>query len=208
MSYSIETIKEDIKTLCEREFYLKYIVRSDNWYFENVLGYSKEKLVGIADDFRMTISEELGISFNCIMIVGSSKIGYSLSPNKLFLPFSVDGADRDASDIDVAIISSDIFEKFWKLFRINYSTKYSYLYRGAGTKSGIFCEVYRGYINEKSITSIGECRKPWLDLCGESKMILRDKLFIKNEVTYRIYRSWEDFEEYNLKNISKIKTML
>ena len=110
MAYSVETIKQDIKALSERDFYLKYIVRSDNWYFENVLGYSKDRLTDISDDFRMTISEELGISFNSIMIVGSSKIGYSLSPHKLLLPFSADGAERTASDIDVAIISSEIFE--------------------------------------------------------------------------------------------------
>ncbi len=205
MAYSVDTIKQDIKALSERDFYLKYIVRSDNWYFENVLGYSKDRLTDISDDFRMTISEELGISFNSIMIVGSSKIGYSLSPHKLLLPFSADGAERTASDIDVAIISSEVFERFWKLFRENYSSKYSAFYRGTDRSSGIFCEVYRGYINEKSILNVSECRKPWMELCGESKKKLRDKLFIQNEVTYRIYRSWEDFEEYNLKNIAKVK---
>lgn len=205
MSYKVDELKEDIKSLSERDFYLKYIVRSENWYFENVLGYPKDKLTTISDDFRMTISEELGISFNSIMIVGSSKIGYSLSPQKLFLPFSVDGKARAASDIDVAIISSEIFEKFWKMFRENYSSKYYVTYHGTKFGSGIYCEVYRGYINEKSINNVNECRKVWNELCGESKKKLRDKLFIQNEVTYRIYRSWEDFEEYNLKNIAKVK---
>jgi hypothetical protein len=205
MSYTVDELKEDIKSLSERDFYLKYIVRSENWYFENVLGYPKDKLTTISDDFRMTISEELGISFNSIMIVGSSKIGYSLSPQKLFKPFSVDDETGKASDIDVAIISSEIFEKFWKMFRENYSSKYSAAYHGTKSRSGIYCEVYRGYINEKSINNVDECRKVWNNLCGDSKKKLRDKLFIKNEVTYRIYRSWEDFEEYNLKNIAKIK---
>lgn len=205
MSYSIETIKEDLTRLNDRDFYLKYIVRSENWYFENVLGHSSQDTVKISDDFRMTVSEELGISFNSIMIVGSSKIGFSLSPNKLFLPFSVDGSTRKISDIDVAIISVDIFEQFWDLFRDSYSSKYSSLYRGNEKDSGIYCEIYRGYINEKKIQSIDECRRVWTELCGESKKKLSENLYIRNEVTYRIYRSWEDFEEYNLKNIAKIK---
>lgn len=212
MSYTVDELKEDIKALSERDFYLKYIVRSENWYFENVLGYSKDKLATISDDFRMTISEELGISFNSIMIVGSSKIGYSLSPQKLFLPFSVDGEERTASDIDVAIISSEIFHKFWRLFRENYSSKHYITYYGICSgrkrKSGVHCEVFRGYINEKSISKVDECRKAWNILCGESKKKLYDKLFIKNEVTYRIYRSWEDFENYNLINIAEIKTKI
>lgn len=212
MSYTVDELKEDIKSLSERDFYLKYIVRSENWYFENVLGYSKDKLTTISDDFRMTISEELGISFNSIMIVGSSKIGYSLSPRKLFSPFSVDGATRAASDIDVAIISSKIFNEFWSLFRKNYSSKYYVAYYGTDVgirhKSGIHCEVFRGYINEKSISQVDECRKAWNILCGESKKKLYDKLFIKNEVTYRIYRSWEDFESYNLINIAEIKAKI
>lgn len=206
MAYSVEQIKEDVKLLSARDFYLKYIVRSENWYFENVLGFPQEKLSTVSDDFRMTISEELGISFNSVMIVGSSKIGYSLSPEKMFKPFSIDGSERKASDIDVALISSKIFERFWRIFRDSYSSKYYYFYHETPKKqSGIFCEIYRGYINEKSIVNVDPCRKQWLELCGESKKKLRDKLFIKNEISYRIYRSWEDFEEYNLLNICKLK---
>ena len=153
----------------------------------------------------MTISESMGISFNSIMIVGSGKIGYSLSPtDKLFLPFSVDGTTREnhtMSDIDVAIISSDLFDRYWKLFRKSYCVQTSLFYKS------VYNEIYRGYINEKRILPIDGCRKDWISLASESKRLLVDKLFIKHEVTYRIYRSWEDFEEYNLKNIEKIRNI-
>lgn len=201
MLFSLEEIKRDIKDLGSRDFYLRHIVRSDNWYFQNVLEYSPSEINKISDDFKMIISESMGISFNSIMIVGSSKIGYSLSPtDKLFKPFcSEEGEGRTKSDIDVAIISSELFSKFWDLFRKNYSTKYTYDYKL------IYTEIYRGYINEKRINNISECRKEWSKISSDSKKQLQDKLFIKHEVSYRIYRSWEDFEEYNLKNIEKIK---
>lgn len=200
MAYTLEQIKRDVANGDSRQFYLKYIVRSDNWYFENVLKYSTTEIIKISDDFRMTVSESLGISFNSIMIVGSSKIGYSLSPTeKMFLPFSIDGDKREMSDIDVAIISSELFMKFWWLFRKAYSSKYSYFYKD------IYNEIYRGYINEKYINRVDECRKEWSEIASASKKKLSDQLFMKHEITYRIYRSWEDFEEYNLKNIEKIR---
>lgn len=201
MSYTLEQMKADLASLDERQFYLKHIVRSDNWYFENVLNCPKEDLAKVSDDFRMTISESLGISFNSIMLVGSGKIGYSLSPtDKLFSPFCVDGAARKASDLDVAIISSDLFHKFWWLFRKSYASKYNLWY-----KNYIYNGIYRGYINEKWIDAVDGCRREWSEVSAASKRKLTDKLFIQHEVTYRIYRSWEDFEEYNLKNIAKIK---
>lgn len=201
MSYPLDSIKRDISDLDCRQFYLQHIVRSDNWYFENILNYPASEISKISDDFRMMISESMGISFNSIMIVGSGKIGYSLSPTeKLFSPFCVKGENgRKVSDIDVAIISSDLYLKFWNLFRKSYASKYNSTYKK------IYNEIYRGYINEKNIQEVDECRKEWLQISSESKKILSDKLFIKHEITYRIYRNWEDFEEYNLKNIEKIK---
>jgi len=118
MSYSLEEIKQDLLTNDIRQIYLKYIVRSENWYFENVLGCNQEQLIKMSDDFRLIISESLGISFNNVLIVGSSKTGYSFSPEgKRLAPFSVSGEERPISDIDVAIISSELYLKFWKLFR-------------------------------------------------------------------------------------------
>ena len=69
----------------------------------------------------------------------------------------------------------------------------------------IYNEIYRGYINEKYINRVDECRREWTDIASVSKKTVAEQLFMKHEITYRIYRSWEDFEEYNLKNIEKIR---
>lgn len=207
MSYTLEEMKADLMNLDERRFYLKHIVRSDNWYFENVLACPRENLAKISDDFRMTISESLGVIFNNVMLVGSGKIGYSLSPtDKLFAPFSVDGKDRKdrkPSDLDVAIISEELFHQYWALFRQHYASKHSWLYKGY-----IYNGIYRGYINEPWIHTVEGCRREWAEMAAESKKRLTNSLFIQNEVNYRIYRNWSDFEEYNYKNIEKIKTMI
>lgn len=76
MSYQLNTIKDDLKGLSARDFYLKHIVRSENWYFENILKVSPSDLIHAVDDFKAVISETLNISFNSVMMVGSGKTGY------------------------------------------------------------------------------------------------------------------------------------
>lgn len=198
MAYTIEEIKTDIITMSSKDFYIKYILRSDNWYFETYIGKSKEDSIRLTDDFKYIISQSLGISFNNIAVVGSSKLGCSLTPvsersNKLFRCFN------EESDIDIAIVSDKLFETYWNLFRHSYSgvnkRYYSYISRG----------IYRGYINEKYLTLVDGCRKQWNQKAAESKKILRNELYIQPEITYRLYRSWEDFEEYHIQSINEIK---
>jgi len=198
LAYTIEEIKADIVTMSPKDFYIKYILRSDNWYFETYIGRSKEDSIRLTDDFKYIISQSLGISFNNIAVVGSSKLGCSLTPvsergNKLFRCFN------EESDIDIAIVSDRLFETYWSLFRHSYSgvnkRYYSYISRG----------IYRGYINEKYLTLIDGCRKQWNQKAAESKKILRSDLYIQPEITYRLYRSWEDFEEYHIQSINEIK---
>lgn len=207
MSYTLEEIKRDIAEKSAKEFYTKHIIRSDNWYFENCLNKSPEEIIKVSDDYRLIISENMNVSFNCVMMVGSGKIGYSLSPpsnepdaeSKLFMPFNDDEKVRKVSDLDIAIISSDIFHHYWYLFRhsfkLEYTSTYKYIYQG----------LYRGYIDERNIMTVNGCRKEWNETAYVSKKRLHNELFFRHDISYRIYRNWEDFEDYNIQNIEKIK---
>lgn len=53
------------------------------------------------------IAKFFSVHANCIVIVGSSKLGYSLNPSKCFKPFD------DDSDIDVAVVNPRLFEQYW-----------------------------------------------------------------------------------------------
>jgi hypothetical protein len=55
------------------------------------------------------------------------------------------------------------------------------------------------------LREISNCRKIWGKLSAVSNKRLRSKLYLKHDITYRIYRRWEDFEEYNLSSLAKIK---
>lgn len=202
MAFTIETIKSDLDILTEEQFYTKYIVCSDNWYLDNVLKLPKTEHQYILEEYKLIISKFLDISINSISMVGSGKIGYSLSPlrEKTFKPFNMDEKIRNISDLDIAIVSPNLFCKFWKLLKCSYRLKYKNLY-----ENHIFKEIYRGYINEKNLEAISGCRKEWTELVKESKKKIMDEFYIKNEITFRLYNSWEDFQDYNIQNIKKLK---
>lgn len=199
MIYTLDTIKNDLAELEVRQFYMKHIVKSNNWYFENVLHLPEIEILQAVDEFKYIVSDNIGVSFNSVMMVGSGKTGYSLAPKKNFKSFELDTESKNKSDIDVAIISNDLFKSFWDIFRKSYSVKYESVY------GYIAREIYRGYINERNLREIDNCRREWNQLSVKSNKLLRSQLFLKHDITYRIYRSWEDFEEYNLASLKSMK---
>lgn len=53
------------------------------------------------------ISRHFGVHPNEIILVGSAKVGFSLAPSKRYREFG------ESSDLDVAIISSALFDRVW-----------------------------------------------------------------------------------------------
>lgn len=202
MSYTIDEIKTDLSVLTAEQFYTKYIVCSENWYLENILKFPTTDRAYVLEEYRLIISNHLNISINSILMVGSGKIGYSLSPieKKKFKPFNMDEKIRNISDLDIAIISPELFNTFWRSIRCSYKQIYKDLY-----EKHIFREIYRGYINERNLEEIDGCRKIWIDLVKGAKKKLMEEFYIKNEITFRLYNSWEDFQDYNIQNINKLK---
>ena len=58
-------------------------------------------------NLRTEVCRNLDIHPQDVAIVGSAKLGFSLSPKRLGEPFG------EASDIDLLIVSEDLFEKIW-----------------------------------------------------------------------------------------------
>ena len=198
-----ELLKEDLIALEPKEFYMKHIVKSHNWYFSDYLNYSHTELVDKMDCFKEIVSTLLGINFHNVQIVGSAKTGYSLSPKKLFSPFHEESPGAPSSDIDIAIISEKLYQKFWDDFRKAKKIRYNQKYYSHLTES-----IFRGYINEKDLMKVRGMGDDWDSLIRPINVALQDKLGFVHPITYRIYRSWEDLEEYQLIGIDKAKKYL
>jgi hypothetical protein len=199
MTFDVETMKRELTELDERQFYIKYIVKTMNWYFSTYMNFDNAAMLEALDHLKEIVSDKLSVSFHSAHIVGSAKVGYSLSPRKPFKPFHEEEPGGDSSDIDIAIISNQLFNKFWHRLRQSYKTQYIAKYKQ------ITSTIFQGYINEKDINTIDGIRNEWAELFAPITKCLQDELNIIHPITYRIYRSWEDLEQYQISGLVKLK---
>lgn len=59
-------------------------------------------------DLRGAVAEHLSVHTNEVLVVGSSKLGFSIAPRKRYRPFG------ETSDVDVAVVSTTLFDEIWK----------------------------------------------------------------------------------------------
>ncbi len=198
-----DKLMEDLLTLEPSAFYLKHIVKSHNWYFSSYLHIPQDEIVDKMDYFNEIVSSSLKINFHSLQIVGSAKTGYSLSPRNVLRPFHEQAPDTKSSDIDIAIVSERLYLKFWSELRQVKGIQYDQYYYNHLTAS-----IFRGFINDKDLLKIKGPREEWEDMTAPINVLLQDKLGFEHPITYRLYRSWDDLEEYQIIGISKARAAL
>lgn len=198
-----EILRTDLQSLEPKDFYMKHIVKSHNWYFSEYLHVPQDEIVDKMDCFKEIVSSKFGVNFHNVQIVGSAKMGYSLSPSKLLHPFHDEVPGKPSSDIDIAIISEHLYQRFWSELREIKGLWHNKYYYNQLTES-----IFRGYINEGALQKIKGINEEWDDLVRPINVLLQDELGFVHPITYRLYRSWEDLEEYQLIAITKAKIAL
>ena len=198
-----ETIKNDLLTLEPSSFYLKHIVKSHNWYFSEYLHVPQDEIVDKMDFFKEVVSSYLHINVHNLQIVGSAKTGYSLSPQKVLRPFHDQSPNTKESDIDIAIVSEKLYLHFWsELRQVKGIHHYQYYY------NHLTASIFRGFINDTDLLKISGPREEWASMIEPINVSLQDKLGFEHPITYRLYRSWDDLEEYQIIGISKARAAL
>lgn len=190
-----------------------YLISRPNWYFSKI---SKKEY-----DLKNEIKKIFDIEINNIFIVGSSQLGFSISPSKKKYKFNsfreFPDEDNEESDIDVAIISSIFFEQ--ELERL-YDYLGGYHIKFINEK---FCGIERGEDRKLSNVYYQDFStyllKGWL---RSDKMPFEYK-FLSDEIDYQlkilrkkynrkvnigIYKSYFYLINYHLKNIEKIQDYL
>src|SRR5262245_52716373 len=67
-------------------------------------------------DWRKEVAHAAQVTDRSIYLVGSAATGYSLSPLKAGRPFKFLASGDRPSDIDLAVVSRDLFERAWERF--------------------------------------------------------------------------------------------
>lgn len=103
---------------------------------------------------RQRIADHFDLHVNKIIVVGSAKLGYSVSPAKNLKPFD------DESDVDIAIVCPRLFERYWLEM---YRAKRALIEWQELPDARKY--LFRGWIRPDKMPSM-EIRNEWFDFFG------------------------------------------
>lgn len=171
---AIDQFKADLRELTSIELVRKYLYSGSGGMLTDDQHYQ----------LKNEISLHLGVHFNDIVLVGSSKLGFSIKPTKRYFPFG------EESDIDVAVVSTNLFQKVWQE---------SYLYRKGGADwpaaSEFFKYLSKGWIRPDKLPAGGifEFSASWWDFFNE---LTASRRFGPYKIRAGLYQSLFFLEEY------------
>ena len=64
MDFSIDTIKSDVVTLSTKDFLIKYLLKSDNWYFSEYLGLDSYMSIKRMECLKEILNDKLGVAYH------------------------------------------------------------------------------------------------------------------------------------------------
>ena len=162
------------------------------------------------DSFRTEVGAALDVSRDDINIVGSGRFGLSLKPGKNLKRFS------DKSDIDVIVINSTLFDRFWlALLEAAYPREPL-----AGTVGGWLQkrrnEVYTGWLTPLQIgidhrifgqraAQVLTLKARWFNAL---KTASRHPPRLHSDVRGRLYRTARHAELYHLSSLAALRRSL
>lgn len=183
----------------------KYLIDGSTYFFDTFFSGKDEEF-----NFKKDLAISLGVHIREIAIIGSGKLGFSIKPdesNLAFYPFKEFDNDfklnskNKKSDLDIAIISSELFEK--QLLSIyNHTDSYrSQTYQGSSKKSFAFY-VLKGWLNLEFIP------RDYVISPNVQKFEEKYKSKYDREINIGVYKTWFYFENYHNNNIRNLKLNL
>jgi hypothetical protein len=192
-----ECIDEDSGVIVQ-----KYLINGSSYFFEKIMIEKYEEFF-----FKKEVAESLSVHIQDIIIVGSGKLGFSIKPNNDNLEFYqfkdfdydyLEDNDSEKSDLDIAIISSSLFDK--QLKEIYKHTQFYTNSEFSGAKRKSFANyILKGWLRPDMMPD---------DYNISEEIIKVSKKYKKKynrDVNIGVYKSWDYFEQYHKNNINRIK---
>jgi hypothetical protein len=164
------------------------------WLFDQI-----EYIAPEADytDFRNDVSDLFDVNPNNITLVGSAKLGYSLSPTKPLRPFN---PGPKGSDLDCAVVSEGLFKTAVGEIQSAYFEGHRGLFNRHGS------QIFAGHL---IVSSEEDYKSKHLDRIAKDVVhlgaIASKLLRIEVPLKYRIYESWEVAERYHIQGLQQLK---
>ena len=186
---TVEEFKARLKDpkLTDLDIVRGYITHGNPYVFQD----DEEKYFEI----KKRIATKYDINPQEVLMVGSAKLGFSMSPMKLWKPFDED------SDIDMVIISANAFDATWKTlfdFNINLTAR-------AGREDKQYQRFldyfFKGWLRPDVFPFTYLGKQEWEEFFNS----ISYGEFGNRKITGAIFRSFDFYEHYQVINIKTIR---
>ena len=168
----IQAFRSDLKTLTDKIMVQKHITSGESFVLAEDQYFS----------LKYDVSEQFELHPSQIIVVGSGKLGFSIVPRKRYRPFG------DESDLDVAIVSDDLFHALWaRVFE--YWNDRGYWEREAPFKNYLF----RGWLRPDHLPPSVQRSVQWFEYF---RRLTASGKYGPYKISAGIYKSWSYLENY------------
>lgn len=153
--------------------------------------------------WRTNLAADLGVDPLCLVVVGSTAVGISLSPKteKHLKPY------HDESDVDIAVVSATHFEEAWRFLRALGPVTYL---KGRPDVAKLLEWHRKSLVFDGTIAT--DRLLPYLPFAAQWQAALGRAATAKptqdRDVKARIYRDFESLREYHRRNVESIEAGL
>jgi hypothetical protein len=163
------------------------------------------------DILREHLAANLGVDGENVYVVGSAKVGFSLSPNGFPRRFSED------SDIDIAVVDSALFDRAWHaLLEWNYPRRYRLQGFDWSWARDRMADIYWGWFRPEmlsldrvsrpaSLAEVRDLRTSWFNAF---QSLGRYPSLATRDVSGRLYRTLDHAMRYHMEGLSRIQRRL
>ena len=181
-SEQVAVFKADLMHLSITEVIRKHISTGQPHAFSQVEYY----------ELRSAVAKEFQLHPSSVVVVGSTRVGFSLNPKRRYQIVSPN------SDIDVAIVSQERFDDFWeRVFRYARADL-------AWSPNKFRARLFKGWIDPRYLpnTPTFEAAEQWVRFFDG---LMRSRKFGPRRITARLYRSWDRLEAYQERSVLSCK---
>lgn len=180
------TILKD-QSINEQEIVQRYITYGSSFIFDK----DDDKYFKL----KKIISNNFNLNPENVIMVGSAKLGFSIAPLKLWKSFD------DESDIDMVIVSDVIFDEFW-VDLYDFNLELTDRTEDEQNKFNRFLNYFfKGWLRPDLFPFSYSKKDKWFDFF--SAISYGD--FGERKITGAIFRNFNFYEKYHIRNLKNIK---